>query len=65
MKSLFLHDYSLQWGWTARAAFLLLVLILERLINIIVFQVLCLVAMEKPVSLTPEYIRDEKVKVYI
>ncbi|KAI3933469.1 hypothetical protein MKX01_022048 [Papaver californicum] len=26
-------------------------------------QVLCLVAMEKPVSLTPEHIRDEKVKV--
>ena len=30
-----------------------------------VFQVLCLVAMEKPVSLKPEHIRDEKVKVYI
>ncbi|ONK77706.1 uncharacterized protein A4U43_C02F9670 [Asparagus officinalis] len=27
------------------------------------YQVLCLVAMEKPVSLKPEYIRDEKVKV--
>ena len=27
-------------------------------------QVLCLVAMEKPVSLNPEDIRDEKVKVY-
>lgn len=26
-------------------------------------QVLCLVAMEKPVSLKPEHIRDEKVKV--
>lgn len=26
-------------------------------------QVFCLVAMEKPVSLKPEYIRDEKVKV--
>ena len=28
-------------------------------------QVLCLVAMEKPVSLKPEHIRDEKVKVRI
>lgn len=28
-------------------------------------QVLCLVAMEKPVSLSPEHIRDEKVKVRI
>lgn len=26
-------------------------------------QVLCLVAMEKPVSLGPEHVRDEKVKV--
>jgi len=26
-------------------------------------QVFCLVAMEKPVSLKPEHIRDEKVKV--
>lgn len=26
-------------------------------------QVLCLVAMEKPVSLSPEHVRDEKVKV--
>lgn len=35
-------------------------------INILIFcqlQVLCLVAMEKPVSLKPEHIRDEKVKV--
>lgn len=29
------------------------------------FQVLCLVAMEKPVSLKPEHIRDEKVKVLL
>lgn len=28
-------------------------------------QVLCLVAMEKPISLKPEHIRDEKVKVHI
>ena len=28
-----------------------------------VVQVLCLVAMEKPISLKPEHIRDEKVKV--
>lgn len=27
-------------------------------------QVLCLVAMEKPVSLSPEHVRDEKVKVW-
>lgn len=28
-------------------------------------QVFCLVAMEKPISLKPEHIRDEKVKVLI
>ncbi|GMP29246.1 hypothetical protein CsSME_00004440 [Camellia sinensis var. sinensis] len=27
-------------------------------------QILCLIAMEKPISLTPEHIRDEKVKVH-
>lgn len=29
----------------------------------LILQVFCLVAMEKPVSLKPEHIRDEKVKV--
>ncbi|KAI8009302.1 putative pre-mRNA-splicing factor ATP-dependent RNA helicase DEAH6 [Camellia lanceoleosa] len=27
-------------------------------------KILCLIAMEKPISLTPEHIRDEKVKVH-
>ncbi|XP_021741175.1 glucose-6-phosphate 1-dehydrogenase, cytoplasmic-like [Chenopodium quinoa] len=37
--------------------------IIRDIIQNHLLQVLCLVAMEKPVSLTPEYIRDEKVKV--
>lgn len=31
--------------------------------SLLIFKVLCLVAMEKPVSMKPEHIRDEKVKV--
>lgn len=34
-------------------------------INSYNLQVFCLVAMEKPVSLKPEHIRDEKVKVQL
>ncbi|XP_028065734.1 glucose-6-phosphate 1-dehydrogenase 6, cytoplasmic-like [Camellia sinensis] len=30
--------------------------------NLTSFSILCLIAMEKPISLTPEHIRDEKVK---
>lgn len=45
----------------------LLVFIFHRIIRDIIqnhlLQVLCLVAMEKPVSLKPEHVRDEKVKV--
>ncbi|XP_026407366.1 glucose-6-phosphate 1-dehydrogenase, cytoplasmic isoform-like isoform X3 [Papaver somniferum] len=37
--------------------------IIRDIIQNHLIQVLCLVAMEKPVSLTPEHIRDEKVKV--
>lgn len=37
--------------------------IIRDIIQNHLLQVLCLVAMEKPVSLTPEHIRDEKVKV--
>ncbi|XXG45100.1 hypothetical protein AAC387_Pa02g0271 [Persea americana] len=37
--------------------------IIRDIIQNHLLQVLCLVAMEKPVSLKPEYIRDEKVKV--
>ena len=33
------------------------------LFNHVFLQVLCLVAMEKPISLKPEHIKDEKVKV--
>nr|ABC74527.1 glucose-6-phosphate dehydrogenase [Populus trichocarpa] len=37
--------------------------IIRDIIQNHLLQILCLVAMEKPVSLKPEYIRDEKVKV--
>ncbi|XP_022865680.1 glucose-6-phosphate 1-dehydrogenase, cytoplasmic-like, partial [Olea europaea var. sylvestris] len=36
--------------------------IIRDIIQNHLLQVLCLVAMEKPVSLKPEHIRDEKVK---
>jgi glucose-6-phosphate 1-dehydrogenase len=37
--------------------------IIRDIIQNHLLQVLCLVAMEKPVTLTPEHVRDEKVKV--
>ncbi|CAL5325632.1 hypothetical protein CsSME_00004943 [Camellia sinensis var. sinensis] len=37
--------------------------IIRDIIQNHLLQILCLIAMEKPISLTPEHIRDEKVKV--
>jgi glucose-6-phosphate 1-dehydrogenase len=37
--------------------------IIRDIIQNHLLQVLCLITMEKPVSLTPEHVRDEKVKV--
>ncbi|KAI7983127.1 Glucose-6-phosphate 1-dehydrogenase 5, cytoplasmic [Camellia lanceoleosa] len=38
--------------------------IIRDIIQNHLLQILCLIAMEKPISLTPEHIRDEKVKVH-
>ncbi|KAI8017722.1 Glucose-6-phosphate 1-dehydrogenase 5, cytoplasmic [Camellia lanceoleosa] len=38
--------------------------IIRDIIQNHLLQILCLIAMEKPISLTPEHIQDEKVKVH-